>query len=155
MFTDAALLAARTRLGKFVLSRAQRQHGPGYRASEFGVSSWSELRARWNLCMVSGEPLPVWDGGSSKTIYLTPEINHAGRYWHDATHVRLGADFSLSGELRVAAKQIEVASCFFGSSSLEVLLLTADTAGQALHYARSGEFVEDQLAFALDYINGR
>lgn len=149
---DTALLIARTRLGQFVLSRAKAVDGPGYRASEFGISTWPDLKAKWHLCVLSGELLPVWSGGSDKTIYLSPEINHAGRYWHDATHIRLQADFSLSGELKVAAAQIELASMWFGPNSLEVLLLTADTVGQALNYAKSGMFVEDQLAFAKAFI---
>ncbi len=149
---DTALLIARTRLGQFVLGRAKGVGGPGYRATEFGISSWPDLKVQWRLSMLNNEPLPVWSGGSDKTVYLTPEINHAGRYWHDATHIRLQADFSLAGELKVAAAQIELASMWFGPGSLEVLLLTADTVGQALHYAKSGMFVEDQLAFAKAFI---
>lgn len=150
--SEYALLKARTRLGKFILGRAKCVGGPGYRATEFGISSWPDLRVQWRLSVLNNEPLPVWSGGSDKTIYLTPEINHASRYWHDATHIRLQADFSLSGELTVAAAQIEFASMVFGPGSLEVLLLTADTVGQALHYAKSGMFVEDQLAFARAFI---
>jgi hypothetical protein len=112
--------------------------------SEYPVLRRAVLRSR-----LTGEPLPVSDEHSAETVYDSPETNYAFRFWHDMTHVSLDQNFELDAEITVARAHLAVlAASGWGPGTLEYELLHADTLGQALCSATSGDFPVDQPCFA-------
>jgi len=105
---------------------------------------WSALQVA--AARLPGCPLPVYSGGSGATIYGSPAANIAFRAWHDATHVRLGADFSRDGEVRTAREQVAQARAA-GASAAALACLWMDTFGQVEYFAAHGTFPVDQVAF--------
>lgn len=72
----------------------------------------------------------------------------AFRFRHDVTHVKLGCDFGLEGETRVAMAQLDILRGF-GSDprSPEYRLLFADTFGQTVYNLVVETFPADQQHF--------
>jgi hypothetical protein len=134
-------------LDYIALTAARRYCPQGWRPAQDAPSEYAALCAAWRLDVA----LPVYSGACERTIYAAPEVNHAFRAWHDATHVRLGADFSIAGEIRTAREQLRQAAAL-GADWRTLALLHADTIGQVLYFARFGRFVHDQRAFARAYI---
>lgn len=88
---------------------------------------------------------------SLMTIYGDPEVNYAFRAWHEATHVRLDAPFTLAGERRVcAAQQADVAK-LYGKREAHMFahILYCEIIEQAEEFERTGRFPHDQRAFTL------
>jgi len=113
------------------------------------VSSYTAPEFR--TCRVSGLPFRVLQEFSGDTIFVSPSVNWAMRFWHDTRHIWLRADFSTEGELAVASCHLARAKAEgFGRGSLEYALLQADTVGQTLYVTRSHRLVTHQLQFALD-----
>lgn len=113
--------------------------------SEDAPSTFEALKAAW-AASESGTPFPIYSGGCDRTIYADPEANHMFRLWHDWLHVSFGADFSLGGEIAVARMHCAAANLVYGMDAARLMWI--ETSGQARHYAATGEFIEDQLAFA-------
>lgn len=108
------------------------------------------MKVAVNLSQSIRCPYPVWDGASQDTVYGSPEANYAFRFLHDMTHVALGADTDMRGEMRVHLRlaghlgipQPEV------SSTLDRRIYWVDTAGQSIYHQLTGRFPEDQVHFA-------
>jgi hypothetical protein len=92
--------------------------------------------------------LVVYDGGSTDTIYGDPSVNHAFRAWHDSLHLKLGADFTLIGELRVGLEQARILGGSYGD------IVMAEVKGQIDYYNLHGCFPLNQLEFVLSYLKG-
>ena len=87
----------------------------------------------------------VSDQFCEQTIYVRPEDNYAMRFWHDVTHVRLEADFTVDGETSVAEAHPDLLSCYgYGPEALEYQMLKADTFGQLYFSLATGTFPVDQ-----------
>lgn len=86
---------------------------------------------------------------SAKTIFRDAETNYALRFWHDMLHVDLGADFSLSGERRVAREHLRVLTeCYsVPRASLLWRLMRIDSLGQNECVHAIGRFPSDQRRF--------
>jgi hypothetical protein len=94
--------------------------------------------------------MPVYDGGSDKTIYSHARYNYAFRAWHDKVHLELDAGFGKLDEIRVCNEQVRQARARFVMLALseeDIRAVIADVAGQVLYYYKHGEFVKDQALF--------
>ncbi len=96
--------------------------------------------------------LPVWNGASDSTIYSSPDVNFAYRAYHDWTHLRLQADVDLESEKRVSSAQLEHARAW-GLEGRDLAALWADSHGQNEYFEKYGEFMHDQRAFVLAYVD--
>lgn len=148
------LSRAVTWLSDFVTYQAAataRRVGFGWQATDDAPNTFTELEAEALACAGSGRALRVATVNADPTIFSGPEVNHAMRFWHDITHVELGQDFGLAGEMRVAdAHLTDLGMAGQPRGSLPWALLRADTAGQNLVFAMTGGgFVADQWQFAL------
>jgi hypothetical protein len=121
-------------------------------ACEDAPSTYDGLVRVWHG-KLAGAPLPVYSGGCEATIYGAPEVNHAFRAWHDAVHVRLGAAFTVEGEVRTALAQLWQAR-YLGASKLDLARLRADTIGQVAYFVRTGGFVKDQARYVAHVLEG-
>lgn len=149
------LTIARQRLSRFILEHAEaiRRHlGFGFIETEDAPETYTDLLLAWKRSILNREPLPVYSGASEGTIYTSPAVNWAFRFWHDVIHCQLRADFSEEGEKRTARAQLKTVADRFGADSLEYRLLEADTIGQVEYFAQHGGFVADQLAFVLERV---
>ena len=146
-YTVGNIAQARLELSNYVLRTAPRHH-----TAADAPNTWQALldwhRATCNDTMRS---LPVYDGASERTVYVTPAANHAFRAWHDATHIRLNADFTYAGEKLTAERQTSEAK-EHGISELAQLMLWYDTYGQVELFQQRGGFAANQLAFVSDCI---
>lgn len=131
-------------LEALVINMAPRHH-----PSRCAPDSWSLLKA-WKKQSVPGESMPVYDGGSDKTIYSHARYNYAFRAWHDKVHLELDAGFGKLDEIRVCNEQVRQARARFVMLALseeDIRAVIADVAGQVLYYYKHGEFVKDQALF--------
>lgn len=85
----------------------------------------------------------VWSGGSDATIYRDPAVNFLFRAWHDWMHIQTLGDFTTAGEIRVCRAQMAQVGTDLAR------LIYIEIVGQARHYAETGEFPTDQVAFTL------
>lgn len=95
----------------------------------------------------------VWDGASDHTIFGSPRVNHAFRAWHDLCHIAGNFPFTLEGEKAAAEMQKGHLKWLFPDHpSLErwCRLIDIEVVGQAEHFEATGQFPEDQRAFALE-----
>lgn len=102
-------------------------------------------------CIDRKRPFPISREGNDTAVYGAP-ANLAFRFWHDYLHYSRREGVGLLSELRIARIHREAAESAFGKGSLEARILYADVAAQALHYAASGKFVEDQRSFLMDMV---
>ncbi len=89
---------------------------------------------------------------SEVTVFGGPdnaELNYAFRAWHDWTHYHIRAEFSLTGEARVAMQQVADLATVYDAAFAEKYkpLILAEVIGQALYKEFTGEFPIDQRAF--------
>lgn len=94
--------------------------------------------------------LVVWSGASEQTIYGDPTVNHAARAWHDSLHLKLGADFTVIGETRVAIEQ-----CRLIGSDQYADILWSEIVGQVEYFEKHGSFPIDQVEFIRNYLKGK
>lgn len=129
-------------------ARVTRLIGISYRdADECEVpSNGVMIRMKFDHCIKTCQAFPISREGNESAVYGAA-ANMAFRFWHDYLHFvhRLGV--GLQDELKLAAIHREVVAQRFGADSLEARIMYADVAGQALHYALSKKFVEDQRGF--------
>jgi hypothetical protein len=122
--------------------------GFGWQGDPKAPADYRSLLRAYVRSQVTGCPLLVSDEHADRTIYGGQAGNLAFRFWHDVTHVRLGRGFDLDGEIKVAVAQLDVlAAAGFKPGSLEFELMHADTLGQTLCGAATGEFPRDQACF--------
>lgn len=150
--SDELLAQAGANLSRFVDSQAKALEvllGFRWIARRDAPGDFTTLRRAYVRSCLSGEPLPVSDEHSAETIYGQAASNHAFRFWHDVTHIRVGCGFDLDGEIAVATAHLDVLrAAGWGPGSLEYHLLHADTLGQVLCSVATGDFPDDQVCFA-------
>lgn len=98
--------------------------------------------------------LPINTGFSDKTIFGDPLVNWMFRAWHDMTHLRLGADFTLAGETSTAVGQIEDVRDARNRGEITpeqaeafAAIIYVEVVAQAKLAIESGSFVSDQRAY--------
>ena len=119
----------------------------GWHAADLAPNTYEELLEDVRL---NAGHITVWSGGSDRTVYGNPTVNHAFRAWHDSIHVGRGWDFTMTGEKLVAATQATTAFAAGHTDLAKVLL--ADVVGQAEYYGIHGAFPEDQIGFIQSYL---
>lgn len=144
--------AACANLRRFVLieaGAAAQMMGFGWRGDPDAPADYRSLLHAYARSRMTGAPLPVSDEHADTTVYGDAEGNLAFRFWHDVTHLRLGRGFDLDGEIEVARAHLDVlAAAGFPAGTLEFEMLHADTLGQTLCGAATGDFPTDQICFA-------
>lgn len=113
---------------------------PKFEAKDTAPSTFSDL---FKPC----PKLVVWAGASENTIYGDARVNWTFRAWYDSLHIKLGADFSLEGEIRVAIEQ-----CRLIDSDFLAQLILAEVIGQAEYFFTHNSFPENQREFILSYL---
>jgi hypothetical protein len=124
--------------------------GLDYEIADTAPGTYRELVNHMN----SGKMLLIYSGGSDYTIFGDPSVNHAFRAWHDHTHFTYGYDFSPVGEMFTCNQQITDIIDVLGSDVAQqcMPLLIAEIIGQSLYYKKYKEYINDQRAFALAYM---
>lgn len=110
---------------------------PKHTIKDVAPSTFNEVWTQPNLI--------VWSGASHNTIWKDCVVNYAFRALHDALHIKTRIGFSPKEEMeigRIQASQYE--------SSLMAELVYIETAGQAEHYLKTGQFVENQIQFTIN-----
>ena len=134
-----------------VLQMASRLFPTGFAVSDDAPGSYEELCQHLD----AGKRMVVWSGGSDATIFADPEVNYAFRAWHDWTHWRHRLDFTLAGEAYTAAQQTRDLRKVFGDWDDHpdrlhwADIIRVEVYEQAKHHAMCGDFVDDQVGFAL------
>lgn len=88
--------------------------------------------------------LVVWSGASDATIWNDSRVNYAFRALHDALHLKTGIGFTPKEEIELGRIQANQYSGLFAD------LVYIEVAGQAEHFLKTGQFVENQIQFTLD-----
>lgn len=144
---------ARARLSMFVMRQAlhiARVTGINYEEAIEAPSTYEEVCEEFTKAKTLGTPVRVYRDASDNTIYTSPAGNWAFRFWHDYVHFYWGLDFSTESEKQVGHIQCAAVAAEFGLGSLEWKLMEADTIGQVEHFAVTGGFVDNQLAFVTE-----
>lgn len=144
-----------------LLEKAILHYAPSFIACDNAPNTWKDLKA-WHASAKPGEPMPVYNGASERTIYSCDQVNFAFRAWHDSLHLLFDKSFSCDDELCIAAKHRDLVTAFGimrGYPGKEITeaadLIYADVAGQVLYYAKYGEYVTDQALFVREYLQGQ
>ena len=149
--TPEALRRARRQLSRFVAAQAELTadyFGFGWRASDLAPATFAALQNEFRCCVLTHAPLRVSSHYCDNVIFSSPTINHANRFWHDMTHIRLGAGFDDDGESRVANAHLNALEAVgWPPSSLVWRLLHADTLGQLACRQQTGDFPRRQREF--------
>lgn len=137
-------------LRKFFIRKADqysRSLNVHYEEAEDAPEDWESVRKQF----IPGKVVKVAKEGLETSLFGAG-YEYALRFWHDALHVVLDADFSTAGELRVALRHLEETEAEFGKGSLEANIIAADAFGQTLFYRLQGGFVADQAQFTLGFV---
>jgi hypothetical protein len=127
---------------------ARQLEGFGWIVDPDAPAEYDALCHAYTRSKATGCPLPVSSRHNGGTIYRSRAANVAFRFWHDLTHVKLGCDFDLEGETRVAMAQLDILRGFgFEPRSPEYRLLFADTFGQTVYNLVIESFPGDQAGF--------
>lgn len=101
----------------------------------------------------------IHSGNSDKTIFGPDGGNFFFRAVHDYVHIQEQLPFTLDGEKAVLRVQIQHVlknykqAGLTGAEALRcIAFLDEEIVGQAEHFARTGEFPNDQRAFARAYL---
>ncbi len=123
------------------------RRGYGLVAVPLAPITYGELRFQvWRSAMTK-LPFPVWEGGSERTVFTSPDINHMFRYLHDHEHVDKRLTLSVEDE-RTLGEAWSVRIHALTGSAHAGMLAHIDTVGQTNHYAQHGVFPEDQRGWA-------
>lgn len=141
----------RWHLQQLVTTKAQllsKEIGFDWVGSPLAPSTYQQLRGAYQHSVSTGYPLPVSNLFCERTIYLNPSDNVAFRFWHDASHVRLGLSFQLEDELELANWHLaEVKAAGYDEDTSVYRLLQHDLLGQVFLQGVIGRFPFDQEAF--------
>ena len=149
---------ARINLSEFVTGLADEtaaEFGVSWRGSPCAPATLAGITAEFRTAVMTGLPVRVSSLFCNSTIYIRPEDNVAFRFVHDSRHYFLQAGFETESELLVASchlSRLQLAG--FGPDSIEFRLLYADTVGQVVFLAETGQFMINQLRFALRCVDG-
>ena len=153
---ERVLFEPALRLTGFILAEAAHaaeKEGFGWKPVDDPPDGFDAVLAAYEHSRASGERFPVARSGSASSIYAGPEANHAFRFLHDMTHVRLELGFDPDAELYVAVEHLNaLRRGGFAVGSPEWHLLHADTVGQLVANCVLGRFVRDQRAFVFDAV---
>ena len=144
---------AKLQLSRFVLvqaARARQRHGFGWIPDPSAPTIFSDLLAAFTRSMKTGHPLPVARISGGPSIFVSAEATYAMRFWHDITHVEMGADFSFENEQRVASAHMDLLErSGFRAGTLPWELMRIDTVGRSLVFTLTGGgFAPDPWVFA-------
>jgi hypothetical protein len=128
----------REELQRFVIAIA-----PDHIAREDAPENLQEL-IEWK--MYEGGPIPVSSLYCDRTLFTSPEGNHAMRAWHDWLHILTGLETEFADEMELGLVHAETAERY-GCTSEAVKALLWDMCGQSLFYEATGNFPVNQLAF--------
>lgn len=133
-------------------SQSAEEVGFGWRASPVAPSSLAELQFEARLARVNGLPMRVSSLHCDRAV-LPGSVNRAFRFWHDMTHLQVGAGFDTMGEIEVGQRQLEqFEQLGVAPRSLVWRLLFADTIGQTRCVLMISRFPYNQRRFTLDYL---
>lgn len=97
---------------------------------------------------------------SGKTIYSNKKYNIMFRAIHDKMHYDNGLSFSFKDEKKLSdlTEQKFLQWCLDNDKNLitasnSMKIIHCEIAGQISYYEKNKKFVEDQLTFALDFLN--
>lgn len=124
--------------------------GVKWRGSSCAPSTLAGVVDEFRTGMLSGLPVRISNRFCDKTIYLSPRDNVSFRFVHDSRHYFLRAGFDTEPELLVVSCHLaRLQRAGYSPDSIEHRMLYADTVGQTLFLAETGQFVENQMRFAL------
>ena len=131
---ERVLLEPSLNLTGWILAEAAKvseHEGFGWKAVDDPPDGFAAVLDAYQKCRETGERFPVARSGSATSIYAGNEANHAFRFLHDMTHIRLELGFDPDAELYVAVEHLQILRrSGFMVGSLEWHLLHADTVGQ-------------------------
>lgn len=110
--------------------------------------SWQGLQRWASRATIGLDPLPVFDGACSQSIY-TVRGNGFFRAWHDYLHLAHGLSFRPEDEEAVGRHHCATLTWVHAPYAV-VKAVEADTIGQTRYYWATGDFVDDQVAFVKD-----
>lgn len=153
MITAAEIYRARSELTHAVSTLARQASTTSkltYRPASDAPDTWSALQ---NVDLTTGV-LPVWDGASADSLYLSAEHNYIFRFWHDLGHLSTGLGFTPDQEAELQHEHhLPAVASLVGADTLAYRLYHADTVGQIDYVVRNLVFPADQLTFDLAYID--
>lgn len=113
---------------------------------ELAPETYEGLVNEYQHCLNTLQPFLVWSGASDKTVFTSPQINHAFRFVHDTDHVMLQAELTHEGELKVILPFIR--EVMRSAGFVSAVLCACDLLGQLWYGTNNhGAFVDDQEAF--------
>lgn len=136
------------------LVEAIRKLAPRFIATAHAPNTYAGIKAQFETWQRTGAPVEVWDGGSDKTIWPTPQANHAFRAFHDLMHFFSEAPLTPEGERQVAAQTMRYLSIHCGHVLTwnDYRCMYAEVVGQVQYEQKFGKFPEDQAAFVYAYM---
>lgn len=131
----------------FAAGKRRNQLGFGWKAVEDSApATYEALVGEYAYCLTQCRGFRVWGGASDKTVFTSPQINHAFRFVHDTDHVRLGADLTHDGEVKVIVPFIH--EVFHAAGFVAAVICACDLLGQLWYGTNNhGAFVDDQESF--------
>lgn len=128
--------------------------GFGWIAVPDAPSSYRELKLAYAASVTTKQPLPVLSEHAEGTVFGARSTNIAYRFVHDCLHVKHGLSFSSQDEFVLACHLMDLSEDYgIRRGTVAWHLFKSDAVGQALQYALTKKFVEDQLRFGLDTVN--
>ena len=94
--------------------------------------------------------IPMWYDDNTDNIFADTTINAKFRAWHDYTHIFLGADFTLQGEIEVYKYQSMLLPLDW---EFERKLMYCEIVKQAEFYTNGGKRIKNQRKFTKKYLN--
>ena len=144
--------------------------GITYTATATATDTWPALKASALPFVDNLRHREVWNGASDSTIFDSDEQNFRARAVHDYIHLITYNDFTPDGERATCEHQVRwmesawAARAYVSHALPErtihdlsdaIAVVRAEVAGQVeYNETHGGAFPEDQLQFALDYLNG-
>lgn len=132
-----------------------RSEGLGYYITSKAPNSYKDLKEYEGQAII-----PVYSGGSSRTIYPEIYMNYNFRAVYDFHQLYVDWDFSYAGESKAIEQHyrslMEFIKFTFKNSRQELLLrkvFLADTIGQVAYYYENKEYVQDQFTFVKNLVN--
>lgn len=137
--------SVRNGLADAVRDAARAAHVPAFDVADSAPNTVADVVSHYRQ---SGRLL-IWAGASDACVF-DAATNWRFRAWHDWAHVRTLAGFDVAGKIALGHWQAGEAR---GDKLAQLVI--CEVSGQAAHYARTGAFVADQIAFTLEYLQRR
>lgn len=114
--------------------------------TENAPNSYKDLKAWSDNHVIGKDPLPVFSGGCSSTIFESEKANYLFRSWHDAIHINEGLSFTVSDEVKVSDIHCSVLTYLKAPYNV-VKAIEADVKGQVYYHSITGQYVNNQKLF--------